>query len=317
MSWGKVSDTINDATEFAKAAEIGALRLDPRLEAELKGWTLTLFMWSAAQKTDYMVPRSVAAKLMGMQMDRVLSDLKKIGVIIGEKEIDGELNFELVDKEQTLIHLVKTSEKKMEVKRKRDRNDSKLVVPVLLRDGSTCRYCGSDVNWDDHRHADGGTFDHREPDKKTTVENLVVCCRSCNRLRADEEHPDVEYPLCDPPEEPLYDGKLRKKLLRWPNKVSAVARELGIPNPLGTVEPQHHSRQDDTSGAVESTMNVGPSQGPSARPAEVSDPRTDRQQPAAGDRTANAPGPLSSDSSAASEGGASRGRRRGKRRRHR
>lgn len=318
MSWGRFSDTINGSAEFMKADQLGAENEDPRLKPELVGWMTILFMSSAQQKTDYVIERARAASLMGTQMNRVIEQLKYIGVIVDEFVEDGETKYRLVDKPDTLVHLVKKADEKMRRKRERDKNNPNLVVPVLLRDGSSCRWCGTDVNWEDTRSGARGTFDHLEPDKKTTVDNYVVACQSCNRERAAEQCPGEEFELNDPPEEPLYDQKLRKKLRRWPDKVSAVARGLGIPNPLtDEVEPRSHSPQAKTAGAVESTMNAGSSQGPSARPAEVSDPRTDRQQPADRHQSANAPGPLSADSGAAGEGGVGGGRkRRKKRRRH-
>lgn len=59
-------------------------------------------------------------------------------------------------------------------------NDMRLIKAVRARDGDTCQYCGKTVNWNDRRGADGGTYDHVDPDGGNTLENIVVCCRSCN-----------------------------------------------------------------------------------------------------------------------------------------
>ena len=48
------------------------------------------------------------------------------------------------------------------------------------RDGNRCRYCNVDVEWNNRRGGDGGTYDHVNPNGGSTLENLVVCCRACN-----------------------------------------------------------------------------------------------------------------------------------------
>ena len=59
-------------------------------------------------------------------------------------------------------------------------SDMRLIKAVRARDGDTCQYCGKTVNWLDRRGADGGTYDHVDPDGGNTLDNIVVCCRSCN-----------------------------------------------------------------------------------------------------------------------------------------
>lgn len=59
------------------------------------------------------------------------------------------------------------------------------IAAVRERDGDHCRYCGKAVNWSDKRGPDGATYDHVFPGGPTTIENLVVCCRSCNSLKRD------------------------------------------------------------------------------------------------------------------------------------
>lgn len=61
-------------------------------------------------------------------------------------------------------------------------NDNELIRIVRSRDGDNCRYCGRIVNWKDRRGAEGGTYDHVDPDAKpeNVPENIVVACRACN-----------------------------------------------------------------------------------------------------------------------------------------
>ena len=61
--------------------------------------------------------------------------------------------------------------------------DPKLAKLLRERDGDNCRYCGKIVNWSDRKGPNGGTYDHITPiasGGKDRMENLVVCCRSCN-----------------------------------------------------------------------------------------------------------------------------------------
>jgi len=64
-------------------------------------------------------------------------------------------------------------------------NDDELVHAVRARDGDACRYCGKSVNWKDRRGADGGTYDHIDPDAavENSVDNVVVACRACNSAK--------------------------------------------------------------------------------------------------------------------------------------
>lgn len=60
------------------------------------------------------------------------------------------------------------------------------IAAVRERDGDHCRYCATDVNWTDRRGPSGGTYDHVDPRGPSTIENLVVACRSCNSAKGDK-----------------------------------------------------------------------------------------------------------------------------------
>jgi hypothetical protein len=51
---------------------------------------------------------------------------------------------------------------------------------VRERDGSFCRYCALPVNWSDRKGPSGATYDHVDPTKRATPDNIVVSCRACN-----------------------------------------------------------------------------------------------------------------------------------------
>lgn len=58
-----------------------------------------------------------------------------------------------------------------------------LRAAVRERDGDHCRYCGREVNWLDRKSIAGATYDHIDPHGPNTLENLVVCCRSCTSIK--------------------------------------------------------------------------------------------------------------------------------------
>ncbi|OFO13397.1 hypothetical protein HMPREF3088_05615 [Corynebacterium sp. HMSC22B11] len=314
MAWIRVSDTFNSAPEWMKARELAVDRRDGRLVAELRGHAMAMFAWSAQNFTDYVVPLGAAVEICGVdRVEQVLADLVTIG-ICEVADADGERRWRLVER-ASFVHLIKSDQKLLNAKRKRDQRKASLVVPVLLRDGSECRYCGEQVNWDDHRHEGGGTFDHRDVEAETTTENYVVACRGCNRLRADFDDPDEQLPLLDPPEQPIYDAQLCKKLAVWPRIVAAEASRMGFPNPLvshgelGKVESPSRRGRPNGLNAVESESGRVQSPEPPARPVGV-DPQVAASHPVRKTRPANGTGFLGNDSGTRTETKRRRKRRR-------
>ncbi len=61
----------------------------------------------------------------------------------------------------------------------------RVIKAVRKRDGSNCRYCGKEVDWDNRRGADGGTYDHVNPAGENSVINIVVACRACATNKGD------------------------------------------------------------------------------------------------------------------------------------
>ncbi|WP_313546454.1 hypothetical protein [Corynebacterium sp.] len=232
MSWLRVGDTFNSQPEFMRAQELAVEREDAALPVLIKGWTMDLFTYSAQQFTDYYVTYGALVDRIGLiYAKQALDDLLAVGILT-DVSTDSERKYKLVERE-SFIHLIKSTDKKMDAKRKRDRNKGTLQVPVLLRDGDQCRYCGIEVNWDDRRGDEGGTFDHREPEEETTPENYCVACRGCNKLRFElGPEADLELPMLDVPDEPIYGKSTRKQLVKWRRITARVCRQLGIPNPV-------------------------------------------------------------------------------------
>lgn len=77
-------------------------------------------------------------------------------------------------------------------------NDMRLIKAVRARDGDFCRYCGKRVNWNNRKGADGGTYDHVDPDGDNTIDNIVVSCRSCNSRKSDRTPEEAHMELLPP-----------------------------------------------------------------------------------------------------------------------
>ncbi|WP_018024347.1 HNH endonuclease [Corynebacterium ulceribovis] len=231
MAWQRTSDTINEHPVYSQLMEIALERNDPRLVGEIRGYVDMLYTWSALNFSDYVVPYGAAAKQIGpLRVDEAMALMEQIGV--AERVHSATRKQWKLMRQEEFINLITRDERMMKAKRRRDQNRGGLIVPVLLRDGDHCRYCGTEVNWKDNKNDAGGTFDHREPEKETTPENFVVSCRACNRARADLPLPDAELPLMEVPEVPVYGDVTRQKLARWKSVVARTCLSMGIDNPL-------------------------------------------------------------------------------------
>jgi len=72
--------------------------------------------------------------------------------------------------------------KRQEAERKQDIRrayENGTIQEVKRRDGNYCRYCGREVDWTDRKTDKGATYDHVDPHKPATVDNLVITCRAC------------------------------------------------------------------------------------------------------------------------------------------
>ena len=72
---------------------------------------------------------------------------------------------------------------------------------IFKRDSFTCQYCGQRMDTEDL------TFDHvvpRAAGGKTTWENIVTCCVSCNHAKADRTPEQARMRLRRRPTKPRY-----------------------------------------------------------------------------------------------------------------
>lgn len=77
--------------------------------------------------------------------------------------------------------------------------DKPLRLALRRRDQDRCRYCAVRVQWTDRVSPAGGSYDHINPKGATSLENVVVCCRGCNRMKGKRTPRQAAMTLLPPP----------------------------------------------------------------------------------------------------------------------
>lgn len=77
-------------------------------------------------------------------------------------------------------------------------NDKATILAVKMRDGNHCRYCGTEVSWNDRKGRYGATYDFVDPDGLGTADNVVVACRACNAGKGQRTPEQAGYNLLEP-----------------------------------------------------------------------------------------------------------------------
>ena len=202
MTWVRTGD--NAANHPVVLAPLEREDCDDRLVNEVFGFVMLCAHQSAAHLTDYVVTKAAAISLGGSRKRAAyLIDVAIEAGYFTPIEVDGRSAFQLIN-DPEFIHLRLKDEVDWERQRKRDNNNPALTVPVRLRDGDGCRWCGVIVNWSDRKGGRGGTIDHLEPQHRATVDTAVVACKSCNSSRQDGSTPRGMRDLLPEPEDPYY-----------------------------------------------------------------------------------------------------------------
>jgi 5-methylcytosine-specific restriction endonuclease McrA len=185
---------------------------DDRLLNECFGFVCRCATQATAHTTDYVVNFGTALSLAG-SIDRAKA-LLEVAVFAGymtKGQAEGRDVYKIVD-DPKFLHMRTREEIDWETQRKVDNSNPAVIVPVRLRDGDACRYCGLVVSFAPGSRSGlkSGTYDHRIPGKAATVETCVVACRSCNASRKDDPAADVNCPLRNPPSRPYYSEHTRE-----------------------------------------------------------------------------------------------------------
>ena len=206
MAWLKSSDTSYDHPVVVAPLEWDAEHLDGLdpydLVSVLYGLVWRCATYCGGKGLDYVVPDAVIAQMAGTYNWRVrAAQAARAGYWTRAPADAGWL---LVDDAEHLFHIRRKAEIEWERARRSDVANKAFTVPVRLRDGDGCRYCGHIVQWGARTGNRAGTYDHRNPGKPAvSPDDLVVACRGCNSTRKDNPHAEA-WPLLPAPTDPHY-----------------------------------------------------------------------------------------------------------------
>lgn len=229
MPWLKVSDTAAmHPVVLAPLTHPDDDGLDPYDRANvLAGMVWRCATLSAGYLTDYVVSEATVAQVAGPRWRERATAAQRAGywtrVRAGWLILEDPTNF---------VHIRRADEIEWERLRKKDASTPSLIVPVRLRDGDGCRYCGRIVTWGDQRGGRGGTYDHQAPGQPAdSPEDLRVACRSCNARRGNDPDADRRVPPLPVPAQPHYSPRTRALLAEHGYHLPATPRPGDRPDP--------------------------------------------------------------------------------------
>lgn len=282
---------------------------DERLLNEVHGFISRCASSSGSHTTDYVIKHGTAVTIAGASRVDVLVEVAKFAGYMSEIEHAGRRAYKLVDDDPDFLHLRLKAEIDFEKQRKNDNSNTALIIPVRLRDGDACRWCGRVVNWGERGSARAGTYDHLEPGNAATIETYIVACKGCNSARGNGTNSGFNQELRPVPTEPYFSKHTVDwiKNNQWAQKhgYEPPARSRKVVQP-GNMAP-HTSKAATTSlspataasSAPQQESDPAPSRGTAGMP-DLSDapaPRTDTQsanatsKPRTDSQSAHAPTP--------------------------
>lgn len=202
MSWVKQGDEAVMHPVVLAALELEDA--DDRTTNELFGCMGRCSSLVAAHKGDYVIRRGMFITVAGATRWRVLWDQAiRAGYAVAVELEDGSPALKIVE-DEGLFHMIPRAERERNNARRNDTRDDRLIVPVRVRDGDQCRWCGVVVQWGNKRGGRGGTYDHVHPGQPAkSPDDLLVCCRTCNSARQDDLASWTRQ-LLPPPTDPYY-----------------------------------------------------------------------------------------------------------------
>ena len=201
MPWLKVGDQA--AFHPVVTAPLEQDDADDRLINELFGFVARCAVAAAAHELDYIVPIGTARQIAGLSRASQLIDAAVAAGYFTRVVADGKPALRLYEDDNgDLFNMILKDERAWKNQRRNDQRNVELTVPVRLRDGDECRWCGKLVSWTDRKSGRGATYDHLRPGHAATTDTFVVCCKSCNSSRQDD--PDWNGKLRKPPAKPFY-----------------------------------------------------------------------------------------------------------------
>lgn len=246
---------------------------------------------SAAHLSDYVVSYGVAATVAHEATPLLLDICVRAGLMV-EVDVDGTRMWRIPD-DPEFLHMRTREEIEWERQRKADNANPELVIPVRLRDGDACRYCGQVVNWKARKGRLRGTYDHRRPGQAATVDTMVVACQGCNASRSNDPTADQRHPLLPAPTRPYFSDSTRDWITQheWARANGySIDTRRGRTLPPGTVPDDRRQTVTEHQAAHTAAAAPGSQPGPAPatpQPAGERGPRAD--PPPVGERAPRPP----------------------------
>lgn len=257
MAWLKAGDTAAMDERVLGVAELADA--DERSVNEVFGFVMRLFLQAAQQGADYQVSMGTAM-VLSPRYQALIEQAARAG-LLSLGEADGRKVIQLVA-DAEFMHMRTREEIAWENERKADTSTLSLVIPVRLRDGDACRYCGKVVAFGMRKGNRAGTYDHLVPGQRAgSIHELVVACKGCNSGRGNGEGDrGPRHPLLPPPsDEQRY---FSTATLAWLEKHGTVVTDLGL-----TIPKRRRGAKDRQPGA-QTRPGVTPLQGDATERAE-------------------------------------------------
>lgn len=209
MPWLRTGDTAANHPVVLSVLE--DKRVDDRLVNEAFGFVLRCALQSTAHLTDYVISHGTAVQMAGhSRAAELISVAIAAGYLTEVADGEGRRAYKLIE-DDTFIHMRTREEIEWERQRKLDNSNPALTIPVRLRDGDACRYCGLVVNFQgDRRGQKAGTYDHLDRQVQSP-KDMVVACGRCNAALLDAPRAHREKQMMPPPKNPYF----KPKTLEW------------------------------------------------------------------------------------------------------
>lgn len=176
MAWLRIGDNVSTHPKMSLLLE--QCDFAHALKNESFGLLVSLSAVSAAHLTDFLVEPGLVAQFAPGREKLLIGTLVSAGLLERVK-LDDRWLYKLYNDEE-FIHMRTKDEVEIDRARKRDSRRPELIIPVRVRDGDQCRWCGKTVSWEDRKSARAATIDSLTGHRESTVDTLVVACNGCN-----------------------------------------------------------------------------------------------------------------------------------------
>ncbi|EEI16334.1 hypothetical protein HMPREF0298_1920, partial [Corynebacterium lipophiloflavum DSM 44291] len=192
MAWLRIGD--NATTHPLMSKLLAASNLEHHRKNEAFGVLVQLAAVSAAHLTDSIVELGLLAQVAPGR-ERAVLDTLKAADIAAEDTVDGRRVIRLRVDDEEFVHARRREEVELDRRRSKDKRTPGLLAQVRVRDGDRCRWCGRGVSWSNRSGYRAATYDSLNSHQDSTVDTLVISCKSCNSERGAGK----ELTLLNPP----------------------------------------------------------------------------------------------------------------------